>query len=79
MKEEKVFPIITKDKHEIKPYDENRSIRNPPPAILELLIAKCPIACNNCKTVYSNKLTGLRIVCKCICHNTLTAISGMET
>jgi len=67
MNDEKEFPIVKYNKYEIKLYEENKSIRNPP-TVLELSIVKCPIACNNCKTVYSNKLTGIRIVCNCPCH-----------
>lgn len=79
MKEEKVFPIITKDQHEIKPYEKNGSIKKLPPVISDLLIAKCPIACNNCKTIYSNKLTGLQIVCKCPCHHHEQKTGGNQT
>lgn len=69
MNKEKNFPIINNNKHDIKLYEaENRSIKSP--SGLELSIAKCPLHCNNCKTVYSNKLTGIRIVCRCNCHFT---------
>lgn len=68
MKEEKNFPIVNKDKQEIKLYEGNKESINSF-SILELSIAKCPITCNKCKTVYSNKPTGIRIVCRCLCHN----------
>lgn len=67
MKNEKEFPIIISDKHKIKLYEDNRSFKNS--SIFELSITKCPITCNKCKTVYSNKQTGIRIVCRCLCHN----------
>ncbi|MGD9674011.1 MAG: hypothetical protein AB7U98_11100 [Candidatus Nitrosocosmicus sp.] len=68
MKDEKEFPISINDKHTIKLYEEqSRSLSSP--SGLELSIGKCPITCNNCKTVYSNKLTGIRIVCSCSCHS----------
>lgn len=67
MKDKKEFPISISDKHEIKLYEvQNNSVSSP--SELELLIAKCPKTCNDCKTVYSNKLTGIRIVCRCGCH-----------
>ncbi len=67
MNKEKDFPIVNNNKHEIKLYEaENRSINSP--LGLELSIAKCPLDCNNCKTVYSNKLTGLIIRCWSSCH-----------
>lgn len=69
MNKEREFPIVINDKHEIKLYENNVSISDPPSTVLELSIAKCPISCNNCKTVYSNKLTGIKIVCNCQCHH----------
>ena len=67
MKDKKELAIVISDKQEIKLCQgESRSISNP--SGLELSITKCPISCTNCKTVYSNKLTGIRIVCRCSCH-----------
>ena len=60
------LPINNDDKHEIKLYEENRSIATP--SVLELLITKCPLSCDNCKTIYANKLTGIQIRCTCFCH-----------
>ncbi|MDN5845165.1 MAG: hypothetical protein L0H53_02695 [Candidatus Nitrosocosmicus sp.] len=69
MTKRKEIPILIDDKPELKLYEENKSIRNLLPEILELSIAKCPISCNNCKVVYSNKSTGIKIICYCSCHN----------
>lgn len=67
MNKEKDIPININNKHEIKLCEsENRSDSNP--SGLELSIANCPISCNNCKTVYLNKLTGIKIRCWCSCH-----------
>jgi hypothetical protein len=61
------LPINNNDKHEIKLCQgENESINDP--SGVELSITKCPISCTNCKTVYSNKLTGIKIRCWCSCH-----------
>ncbi len=67
MENKKEVTINNNDKHEIKLYEENRSIPTPP--VLELLINKCPLRCNNCKTIYTNKLTGIQIRCQCHCHD----------
>jgi len=67
MNKEKSFPLINNNKQEIKLYEfKSQSIKHS--SILELSITKCPITCHNCKIVYSNKLTGIKIVCKCPCH-----------
>ncbi len=52
----------------IKLYEENKSIDNLSASELELSITKCPVSCDSCKTVYSNKTTGIKILCKCNCH-----------
>lgn len=67
MEKEKELYINKINKQEIKLYEENRSVATLLP--LELLIAKCPMTCNNCKTIYSNKSTGIKIVCNCLCHD----------
>jgi hypothetical protein len=67
MKDKKELAIVINDKQEIKlSQGENKSVNSP--SGLELSITKCPMSCNNCKTVYSNKITGMRIVCRCSCH-----------
>ena len=66
MEKEKELYSTKDDTVDIKLYEENKSIKNS--SILELSITKCPINCNYCKMVYSNKSTGIRIVCKCNCH-----------
>ncbi len=68
MKNEKEYSIIIKDKQEIKLYEEeSRHIKSP--SVLNLSVTQCPTACNDCKTIYSNKSTGIKIVCKCSCHD----------
>ena len=69
MKNEKELSTVIKDKHEIKLCEENKLLKNTSASVLELSITKCPIACNNCKTDYSNKLTGITLVCKCRYHH----------
>lgn len=31
-------------------------------------ITNCPILCKECKKIYTNKDTGLKIICECSCH-----------
>jgi len=31
-------------------------------------VTNCPIACEDCKRIYTNKETGFEIVCECSCH-----------
>lgn len=70
MKDNKELAIVVNDKQEIKlSQGRNRSIDSS--SGLELSITKCPISCNNCKTIYSNKITAIRIVCRCSCHSTV--------
>ncbi len=67
MGKEKEFPNLINEKDEIKLYEEeSRHIKSP--SVLDLSVTQCPIACNNCKTVYSNKSTGFKITCYCKCH-----------
>ncbi len=67
MENKKELSINNNDRHEIKLCQgKNRSIKSP--SGLELSIAKCPLTCDNCKTVYSNESTGIRIRCWCSCH-----------
>ena len=71
MDKEKEFPIIISDEHKIKLFEESQKITTP--LASEFVIFKCPLNCDNCKTIYSNKLTGIKIVCKCSCHvNTIS-------
>lgn len=76
MENKKELYINNISKQEIKLYEENRSVTTP--LAPELLIAKCPLSCDNCKTIYSNKPTGIKIVCKCNCHNTLVTDTKKE-
>jgi hypothetical protein len=69
MNGEKELPTIINEKHEIKLYEESRSISTP--LTPEIVIFKCPLSCDNCKTIYSNKSTGIKIVCKCSCHDSI--------
>ncbi len=66
MNKEKELPIIINNEHKIKLFEENQKITTP--LAPEFVIFKCPLNCDNCKTIYSNKLTGIKIVCKCSCH-----------
>ncbi len=66
MKNEKELVKLKNDIIDIKLCDVVQRKKESSP--LELSITKCPINCVNCKTVYSNKTTGFRIVCKCNCH-----------
>ena len=66
MKNGKELYIVKKDKQDIKLYADKSNINTI--SGLELSITKCPIACNSCKIIYSNKSTGFRIVCRCNCH-----------
>lgn len=66
MKYEKELSIFINDKQEFRLYEENKSI--PSLSVLEFSIIRCPIDCNNCKIIYSNKPTGIRIFCKGNCH-----------
>jgi hypothetical protein len=67
MENRKELPTNNNDKHRIKLFEEHRSIITP--LALELMITKCPLSCDNCKTIYSNKLTGIKIRCICVCHD----------
>jgi hypothetical protein len=71
VKDEKELSVVIKDKQEIKLCQEENKSTNSPSGV-ELSITKCPISCNNCKTVYSNKLTGIKIRCWCSCHFVVT-------
>ena len=31
-------------------------------------IANCPLGCDDCKVIYTNKETGFKIICGCNCH-----------
>ncbi len=33
-----------------------------------IIIANCPITCKECKKVYTNRETGFKIQCECLCH-----------
>ncbi len=66
MKNKNELNILKKEVLNSKHCDEEQRKKEIFP--LELSITKCPLECDNCKTVYSNKLTGFRIICKCNCH-----------
>ena len=69
MENKKELPINNIDKQEIKLYEKNRSVTTP--LAPELIITKCPLSCDNCKAIYTNKLTGIRIKCNCVCHDSI--------
>jgi hypothetical protein len=68
MENEKELNILNSEEQEIKPF-EGKKGSYPVELGLELLTNVCPLSCKSCKTVYSNKVTGMRIVCKCSCHH----------
>lgn len=63
----KEFYIVKEDKQDIKLYEDK--LNSNTILCLELSITKCPINCDVCKAIYSNKPTGFRIVCRCNCHS----------
>ena len=69
MENKKELYTNNNDKPKIKLCEGSRSITTP--LAPELIITKCPLSCDNCKAIYTNKLTGIRIKCNCVCHDSI--------
>jgi hypothetical protein len=66
MENGKEYSNYIKNKQKIKLYEGERTIVNS--LTPEIVIYGCPLGCEKCKTIYTNKSTGIKIVCKCFCH-----------
>lgn len=47
--------------------------------ISNLEVKKCPLTCEECKVVYTNREVDYKIICTCICHTNLETVLKEET